>query len=130
MDNFKVDNNIFVLGSNHQIGSPGGGPHNCAYQPDSQGPAGVIKSCFQNSSFAHNVIVGGSDWGSGNMTPGNLKSAGIRRLREPGASSYSLCREKDSEECKKASPALHAASDGRDIGADVEGIRKALEGVI
>lgn len=130
MENFKVDNNIFVLGSNHQIGSPGGGPANCAYHPEFQGPAGVIKSCFQNSSFTHNVIVGGSGWGSGNITPGNLKAAGIRPLREPGAFSYELCREKGSDECKKASPALHAASDGRDIGADLEGIRKALEGVI
>jgi hypothetical protein len=128
--NFVVNNNIFVLGSNHQIGSPGGGPSNCAYQPDLQGPANVFKSCFENYSLTHNMIVGGSDWGSGNMTPGNLKSAGIRPLREPGAALYTLCREKDSNECKKASRALNAGTDGRDIGADVEGIRKALKGVI
>lgn len=130
MDNFKVTNNIFVLGGIHQIGSPGGGPNNCAYRPELQGPGGVIKSCFQNSSFSHNIIVGGSDWGSDNMTPGSLKSAGIRQIREPGASAYTLCRKKDSEECKRASLALKAASDGRDIGADLEAIRKALKGVI
>jgi hypothetical protein len=130
MENFKIDNNIFVLGGTRQIGSPGGGPSNCAYQPDQQGPGGVIKSCFENSSFTHNIIVGGSGWGSGNMTPGNLKSAGIRQVRETGASAYALCHEKDSDECKKTSPALKAATDGRDIGADVEAIRKALEGVI
>jgi hypothetical protein len=130
MENFKIDNNIFVLGGPHQIGSPGGGRSNCAYQPDLQGPGGVIKSCFQNSSFTHNIIVGGSGWGSGNMTPGNLKSAGIRQNREPGASAYALCQEKESDDCKKASPAVKAATDGRDIGADLEAIRKALADVI
>lgn len=129
MENFKVDNNIFVLGGERQIDNAGGGPRNCAYQADLQGPSGVITSCFANSSFTHNMIVGGGGWSSGNMTPGNPRSAGIRGIREPGAGSYSLCREKD-DECKKASPALKAATDGRDIGADVEGIRKALADVI
>ena len=128
--NFVVNNNIFVLGTNRQIGSLGGGSSNCAYQPDLEGPANVFKNCFQNYTLTHNLIVGGSDWGSGNMTPGNLKSAGIREVREPGSAPYTLCREKDSNECKKASRALNAATDGRDIGADVEGIRKALKGVI
>jgi len=126
---FVANNNIFVLGTNRQIGSPGGGPANCAYRPDLQGPANVFKSCFENSSVTHNMIVGGSGWGSGNITPGNLKSAGIRELREPGAPPYALCRGTESDECKKASPALNGATDGRDIGADVQGIRKALEGV-
>ena len=128
--NFSVDNNIFVLGGDRQIGSPGGGPSNCAYQPDFQGPSGVFKSCFENYSLTHNIIVGGSGWGSGNMTPGSLKAAGIREIHEPGAAPYSLCREKDGDQCKKASPALKGATDGRDIGADIEGIRKALAGVL
>jgi hypothetical protein len=49
--------------------------------------------------------------------------------RQPGAAFYSLCREKG-DECKKASQAVNAATDGRDVGADVEGIRKALADVI
>ncbi|HEX6802719.1 MAG TPA: hypothetical protein VF133_03490 [Terriglobales bacterium] len=130
MANFKIDNNIFVLEGDRQIGSPGGGPSNCAFRPDQQGPAGVIRSCFVDSSFTHNIIVGGMGWGSGNMTPGSLKAAGIRQIREPGALAYSLCQEKDPGECKRASPALKAGTDGRDIGADVAGIRRALEGVI
>ena len=74
------------------------------------------------------MIVGGSGWGSGNPTPGNPGSAGIQKIREPGAAPYALCREKG-DECKKASPAVKAATDGRDIGADIQGIRKALADV-
>lgn len=129
MENFKIDNNIFVLGGDRQIDNAGGGPASCAFQPDRQGPSGVIGSCFANPSFTHNMIVGGSGWGSGNMTPGNPGNAGIRLNRQPGAAFYSLCREKG-DECKKASQAVNAATDGRDVGADVEGIRKALADVI
>src|SRR5215469_966317 len=80
MENFKVENNIFVLGSNSQIATTGGGPRNCAFQPDLKGPGRVIESCFQNSSFTRNIIVGGDGWGKGNLTPGDLKSAGIRQI--------------------------------------------------
>ena len=127
--NFSMENNIFVLGGDRQIGSAGGGQQNCAYQAELQGPAGVLKSCFQNSSFTRNMIVGGSGWGSGNITPGNLKAAGIRVIHEAGAAPYSLCREKDSD-CKKASPALAAGTDGRDIGVDIEALAKTLANVI
>src|SRR5205814_15721 len=91
MDNFTVVNNIFTAGE-IQIGNLGGGPRNCAYQPEMQGPAGIWKSCFQNSSFSHNIIIGGSGWPKGNLTPKNMRAAGVREIRETGAAPYQLCR--------------------------------------
>jgi len=126
--NFTVRNNIFSPAGPRQIGSTGGGPRNCAYQPDLQGPSGVLSRCFANSNVTRNIIISGSGWPSGNITPKDARAAGIREVRGPGL--YSLCRNKDdSASCKNASPALGSATDGRDIGADVDAIEKAVAGV-
>jgi len=126
--NFTVRNNIFSPAGPRQIGSTGGGPRNCAYQPDLQGPAGVLSRCFANPNVTRNIIISGSGWPSGNITPKDARAAGIREVRGPGL--YSLCRNKDdSASCKNASPALGSATDGRDIGADVDAIEKAVAGV-
>jgi hypothetical protein len=130
MNNFSVTNNIFLAGE-IQIGNAGGGPQSCAYQPERQGPSGILKNCFQNSSFTNNLLIGGSDWPKGNMTPKNMNAGGIRENHEPGAIPYQLCREKDdTTSCKSVSPALGAATDGRDIGADVQTIHKKMNDVI
>jgi hypothetical protein len=129
LSNFSIMNNIFAPGS-RQIASAGGGPRNCAHGADVIGPAGVLKSCFAGSSFTHNLIIGGSDWPPGNVNAKDPGAAGIREIREPGAAPYALCRARDdSVRCKKASPALGTATDGRDLGADVVKIEKALTGV-
>ena len=122
---FTVANNLFSS-EDLQLASAGGGPQNCAFRPEAQGPSGVIKSCFENSSFTHNLIVGGYNWPSGNLTVKDANAAGIRI--KGGLSDYRLCREK-SDYCKKPSPAIAAATDGRDIGADVDAIESALAGV-
>jgi len=128
--NFTVTNNIFSSAGEREIGSTGGGERNCAREPDRQGPGGVLKSCFANSNFTNNLIVGGSRWPSGNITPKDVRAAGIREVHEPGIGPYMLCRnENDGASCKKASPALGSATDGRDIGADVNAIEMALAGV-
>jgi len=124
--NFVVTNNIFASGQDRQIGTAGGGPKNCAYQPDAQGPAGVLKSCFQNSTFTHNMILSGSGWPSGNLTPKDARAAGIRDSRSGGA--VRLCHQPD-DLCKKPSPGVGSASDGKDIGADVDAIERATAGV-
>jgi hypothetical protein len=129
LSNFRIMNNIFAPGP-RQIASAGGGSRNCAHGADVIGPAEVVKNCFAGSSVTHNLIIGGSDWPAGNVNARDPSAAGIRQIREPGAASYALCRARDdSVRCKKASPALGAATDGRDIGADVMTIEKALAGV-
>jgi hypothetical protein len=127
MENFSITNNLLTAGE-RQMGNPGG-RLSCSFQPELQGPAGVWKSCFQNSVFARNIIVGGSDWPKDNLTPKDLKSAGIREIQEPGAVvPYRLCRGKDDgSPCKKASPALGGATDGKDIGADVHAIESFVD---
>jgi hypothetical protein len=123
---FTVANNLFYS-ADLQFGSAGGGPQNCAFRPDAQGPSGVIKSCFENSTFTHNVVVEGSGWPSGNVTPKNAAAAGLPE-KAAGLDRYRLCRKKN-EVCKNPSPAIAAGTDGRDVGADVDAIEKALEGV-
>ena len=123
---FTVANNLFYS-ADLQFASAGGGPQNCAYRPAALGPAGVIKNCFEKSSFTHNVIIEGGPWPSGNITPKNVAAAGLPE-KAAGVARYRLCRKKD-EACKNPSPAIAAGSDGRDIGADVDAIEKALAGV-
>lgn len=123
---FRLANNLFYS-ADLQFASSGGGPQNCAFRPDAQGPSGVIKNCFENSTFTHNVIIEGSGWPSGNITAKNAASAGLPE-KAAGLDRYRLCRTK-SEACKNPSPAIAAGTDGKDAGADVDSIEKALEGV-
>lgn len=119
-----------VLGSNMrpEIASAGGGPRNCAFQPERQTPDGVFRSCFEDSAFTHNLIVGGTAWPKTNIVVGDASAAGLRDPRQSSSGSY-LCKQKE-EGCKKASPAIGAASDGKDIGADVNSIDSIMAQVI
>jgi hypothetical protein len=128
MANFTFVNNILSSDQTLQIGSAGGGPKNCAFQAERQGPSGVFKNCFENSTFTHNLIVGGANWPEGNTMVKDFAAAGVRVEHEAGTSQYHLCRQK-SDDCKKLSPAIAAGTDGRDIGADVDAIDKGLAGV-
>ncbi|HWO35049.1 MAG TPA: hypothetical protein VNO32_40165, partial [Candidatus Acidoferrum sp.] len=121
---FTLANNL-LYSADLQFASAGGGPQNCAFRPDAQGPSGVIKSCFENSTFTHNVIVEGSGWPSDNITPKNAAAAGLPE-KAAGLDRYRVCRKK-SEVCKNPSPAIAAGTDGKDVGADVDSIEKALE---
>ena len=121
--NFKVTNSIFTAGR-RQITSAGG-RDNCAFQPEMQGPEGVLKSCFENWQFTRNIVIdAGGHWPKDNLLLHNEGDAGIVRS-ETG---YRLCQEKGGD-CKKVSPALHAGTDGRDLGADISRIEKDLAGV-
>jgi hypothetical protein len=128
--NFVIANNLFSSSGPRQIGSAGGGPRNCAFKPDAQGPAGIFKSCFADPVVTHNLIVGGSDWPTGNIMAKDAAGAGLRILPGNVAQDYRLCQAKHAvSSCKKTSPAIGAASDGRDIGADVERIEQLTAGV-
>lgn len=125
--NFTLENNLLGSDMIPEIGSAGGGPRNCAFQPERQTPAGVFSSCFENSTFSHNLVAGGSVWPKENKMVKDQAAAGIRDPHRSSGGSY-LCRQKE-EGCKKASPAIGAATDGKNIGADVDAIEKALSGV-
>jgi hypothetical protein len=129
MTNFTFANNILSSDQDIEIGSAGGGPKNCAFQPERQGPAGVFKSCFENSTFTHNVIGGGTNWPAGNIIVKDFAAAGVRVTHDGGISRFHLCRQKE-EGCKKPSPAIGAGTDGKDIGADEDAIEKIMEEII
>jgi len=131
MLNFTIANNIFSTTGPREIGSAGGGPANCAFQPDAKKPAGVFESCFQNSTITHNMVVGGSNWPPGNIMVKDTSAAGIRDAGEGQATQYRLCRLKDeAPSCKKPSSAIASGTDGRDIGADHDTIDKITAGVL
>ena len=131
IENFGlVDSILGTAGEKGSVWSAGGGPQNCAFRPLIQGPAGVFKSCFANGKIHHNIIIAGdAKWPSGNINVGDAQAAGLARSGA-GEAGFRLCRAPDEKiSCKKASPALGAASDGKDIGADLEAIDKATRDV-
>jgi hypothetical protein len=129
--NFVLANNLFYSWGPREIGSAGGGQQNCAFQPEKQGPAGVFESCFANAQVTHNLIVGGANWPKGNIAVKDPAAAGLTGFAQDQPNDYKLCRSKDDTPlCKKASPGIAAATDGKDIGADTERIEQATAGII
>jgi hypothetical protein len=125
--NFNFSNNLVGVGENDFF-STGGGPRNCAFQPRAQAPEGVLKSCFAAFNVTHNAFVGSpGGWPKGNFTPKNPSAVQMNDFREGKGGDYRLCAEKTAG-CKKESPFRKAASDGRDLGADIDAIQEATKG--
>jgi hypothetical protein len=91
----------------------------------------VFKSCFPNGKITHNIIIGSREkWAPGNTNVSDAQAAGLAGSGR-GETSFRLCRAADEKSsCKKRSPAVGAASDGNDIGADIDAIDKATRGVL
>jgi hypothetical protein len=123
--NFKIENNIFSTGQ-YSVLSAGGGPQNCAFRPD---PGSFFKNCFVNSSFTHNLMIGEGGWPPGNSSVKDARSAGIHEASGQDATPYLLCADKDNGECKKPSSALHAGTDAKNLGADMEKLQQMLANV-
>jgi len=127
--NFSFTNNLVGAGTTGIITS-GGGPKNCAFQPQRQGPEGVLKSCFSSYTFTHNALVGSmGGWPGGNFTPGNASAVRMQDYRDGNGGNYRLCAESKVGDCKTASPFLKAGTDGEDLGADLDAIKEATDGV-
>jgi hypothetical protein len=121
MSGLSVTNSIFTAGT-RTIGSTGGGPQrNCAAQAPSRGAEDVLHSCFSSYAFHHNVIIGGGGgWPKDNKTPGNIADVGFTDYKNGNGGDYLL---------SPTSKLKHAGSDEKDVGADIEAIRKATKGV-
>ena len=122
--NFTFTNNL--IGFNwKQITTTGGGAANCVFQPDRQGPAGVLKSCVDSLIFTNNAIINGfGAWPPGNFFPKDVEQVGLAKGNE-----FRLCKAKGAG-CKGPSKYVAAGTDGKDIGADIELIDAATKGVI
>ena len=128
--NFTVVNSLFVGGDRGPELAPAGRMLDCP-GPTVQraGPAAVLKECFINFKFEKNLIITHSGgWPPENLTFSSLESAGIRDLSHGATPHARLCRNGVAG-CKKTSPGVAAASDGRDIGADEDAIDAAIAGV-
>jgi hypothetical protein len=74
------------------------------------------------------IVSGRGSFPKGNITVGSAEAAGIRNLKDTVSKDPRLCHAKGPG-CAKASPGAGAASDGRDLGADIDAVEAAIAGV-
>lgn len=130
LHNFSVTNSILMAGGRRpEFASAGGGQANCATRTQRLGAEAVLNECFSPYKFEKNLIIGAKGgWPSGTIVVASTEAAGLRDVKNGVAKDARLCHGK-ADGCSKASPGAGAATDGRDIGADVEGLEAALAGV-
>jgi hypothetical protein len=88
-----------------------------------------VEACFDPYKFDKNLIISAiGSFPKGNIVVGSPEAAGIRDLKGTIAKDPRLCHAKGSG-CSKVSPGADAASDGRDLGADLDAIEAAIAGV-
>ncbi len=128
--NFSITNSVFSVGDQRQpVHSAGGGPESCATKSQSQGVEAVLQACFDPYKFDRNLIIGGRDsFPKGNFIVGSADAAGIRDFKDGISKDPRLCHAKGPG-CSKVSPGAGAASDGRDVGADIDAVEAAIAGV-
>ena len=127
---FTLTNSVFSVGDRRSpIASAGGGPQSCASKSQSIGPEAVLQACFDPYKFDRNLIISGrGSFPKGNIVVGSPEAAGIRDLKDGISKDPRLCHEKGPG-CPKVSPGAGAASDGRDLGADIDSLEAAIAGV-
>jgi hypothetical protein len=127
--NFTLTNSVFSVGDKRPIGSAGGGPESCAGKNQGLGGEAIVDACFDPYKFEKNIIIGGTgSFPKGNIIVGSPEAAGIRDFKGTISKDPRLCHAKGSG-CSKVSPGANAASDGRDLGADIDAIEAAIAGV-
>jgi hypothetical protein len=116
--NFAFTNSIVNAGT-HPVWSTGGGPANCAFHNI---PLTTFNACFINSTFTSNVIIAtpAMPWPSGNSFPGSPSAVRLVNYNNGNGGDYHL---------QASSPFRSKATDGKDLGADIDAIRSATAGV-
>ena len=119
--NFAITNSVFSVGGEPAVASAGGGRQSCAGKARGQGAEAIMQSCFDPYKFEKNLIISGHEsFPKGNFVVGSAEAAGIRDLKGSIGKDPKLCTAKGPG-CPKISPGAGAASDGRDLGADIDG---------
>jgi hypothetical protein len=127
--NFTLTNSVFSVGDKRPIGSAGGGPESCAGKNQGLGGEAIVEACFDPYKFEKNIIISGiGSFPKGNIVVGSPEAAGLRDFKGTISKDPRLCHAKGSG-CSKVSPGAGAASDGRDLGADIDAIEAAIAGV-
>jgi len=129
-ERFVITNSI-LSAAEREVASAGGGPRNCATGVVQLGPEAVLRKCFKTFNFSHNAILAPrKPWPKDNWFPKNEDSLGFVEFNRGKESNYRLCRDNaQTSTCKKSSPYAHAATDGKDVGADVDAIEAATRNV-
>lgn len=120
MNNLVITNSIFTSGEKPLLTTGGGPEKNCSAQPDRKGLKTVFDDCFVAYAFHHNVIVGSGDFPKGNTVLKKPSDIGLVNFQGGNGGDYHLAA---------TSKFKHAATDGKDLGADIDAIDKATEGV-
>jgi hypothetical protein len=121
MKNFIFTNSIVNAGK-YPVWSSGGGPANCAFLGN---PLTTFNACFTSSSFVSNAIIAvpsGSlaSWPSGNFLPASTETVQFVNYNGGNGGDYHL---------QPSSPYKGKATDGKDLGADVDAVNSAIAGV-
>jgi hypothetical protein len=117
--NFIFSNSIVAAGG-APVWSTGGGAANCAH---TDVPVKTVSACFSNYVFGHNAILGSpypaTSWPTGNFF---YTAAAMDFVNFNGGDGgdYHLL---------PSSPGIGAASDGTNLGADVDAVLTAISGV-
>jgi hypothetical protein len=127
--NFSMTNSVFSVRDERPIASAGGGPQSCAGGSQGRGGEAVLQACFDPYKFEKNLIVSGrGSFPKGSFIVSSPEAAGIHDLKGTISKDPRLCHAKGPG-CSKVSPGAGAASDGRDVGADIDAIEAAIAGV-
>ena len=129
MPNFALTNSVLALGERRRPVVPGAAK-SCAAGAVRAGPQAVFDSCFASYKFDHNLLSIGwaAGFPKGNTIVSSPKDLEVRDLKNGIAKDPRLCHEKG-DGCGKRSPGAGAASDGHDMGADVDAVEAAIAGV-
>jgi hypothetical protein len=85
-----------------------------------------MPACFRGFSFSHNALIGvpasypASKWPAGNSFPSSATVVQFVTYKNGNGGDYHLLA---------SSPYNNAASDGKDIGADMNALQSAISGV-
>lgn len=112
-------NSLIVTGA-HPVWNAGWGTSSCAY---SDVPLLSITRCFAKSSFLKNGLIAApaqfppSLWPANNLFPKTVYDVGFTDYNNGNGGNYELL---------PSSPYKKAGTDGKDLGADIAGLKQAL----
>ena len=119
MTRISITNSVFTTGEKTVTSTGGGVDKNCSAGPGSKSLDIVLRSCFASYTFRNNVLIGGTGLPKDNSAPGKLTEVGFVNPKEGNGGDYRL---------SQASKLKRAASDQRDVGADIDAIEAATRG--
>jgi hypothetical protein len=123
MENFVFTNSIVNAGTYPVWSTGSGGSANCAYHDS---PLTTFNACFAPYTLASNAVIGApssfssSTWPAGNFFPASASVVQFVNYNGGNGGDYHLL---------SSSPYKGAATDGTDLGANVDAVLSAIAGV-